>query len=170
MSERIGERHASACRYKNEEPEGSRRSARRTHFQPREALSAQENGHRYDTGAARGRIESEPERRERRGEGGEDQVSTAVETVRCFMWSLRLSFTDRIGHRNRRFCQIALRKTEFTGLARRPPAGGLAAGSLVGRCDGRRATTSCRSNFFSGFTTSGRRKRSWLVLLERCFV
>jgi len=38
MSEEIGERHASACRYKNEVPEGSRRSARRTHFWPREAL------------------------------------------------------------------------------------------------------------------------------------
>jgi len=36
MSERIGERHASACRYKNEIPEGSRRSARRIHFWPRE--------------------------------------------------------------------------------------------------------------------------------------
>jgi len=36
MSERIGERHASACRYKNEVPEGSRHSARRTHFWPRE--------------------------------------------------------------------------------------------------------------------------------------
>ena len=35
MSETIGERHASACRYKNEIPEGSRRSARRTHFRPR---------------------------------------------------------------------------------------------------------------------------------------
>ena len=32
MIERIGERHASACRYKNEVPEGSRHSARRTHF------------------------------------------------------------------------------------------------------------------------------------------
>ena len=38
MSETIGERHASACRYKNEVPEGSRRSARRTHFQPRGVL------------------------------------------------------------------------------------------------------------------------------------
>ncbi len=36
MSERIGERHASACRYENEIPEGSRSSARRTHFWPRE--------------------------------------------------------------------------------------------------------------------------------------
>ena len=36
MSVRIGERHASACRYKNEVPEGSRRSARLTHFWPRE--------------------------------------------------------------------------------------------------------------------------------------
>ena len=35
MDETIGERHASACRYKNEVPEGSRRSARRTHFCPR---------------------------------------------------------------------------------------------------------------------------------------
>ena len=35
MSETIGERHASACRYKNEVPEGSRRSARRIHFRPR---------------------------------------------------------------------------------------------------------------------------------------
>ena len=33
--ETIGERHASACRYKNEVPEGLRRSARRTHFWPR---------------------------------------------------------------------------------------------------------------------------------------
>ena len=32
MSERIGERHASACRYKNEVPEGSRRSARQKLF------------------------------------------------------------------------------------------------------------------------------------------
>ncbi len=32
MIERIGERHASACRYNDEAPEGSRRSARRTHF------------------------------------------------------------------------------------------------------------------------------------------
>ena len=31
-----GVRHASACRYKNEVPDGSRRSARRTHFPPRE--------------------------------------------------------------------------------------------------------------------------------------
>ena len=30
-----GERHASACRYNNEVPEGSRRSARRTHFRLR---------------------------------------------------------------------------------------------------------------------------------------
>ncbi len=36
MSVRIGERHASACRYKNEVPEGSRRSARLTHFWPRD--------------------------------------------------------------------------------------------------------------------------------------
>jgi len=36
MGERIGERHASACRYQNEVLEGSRRSARRTHFWPRE--------------------------------------------------------------------------------------------------------------------------------------
>ena len=36
MSDTIGERHASACRYKNEVPEGSRRSARPTHFCPRE--------------------------------------------------------------------------------------------------------------------------------------
>ena len=36
MIERIGERHASACRYKNEVPEGSRRSARRKHFWPGE--------------------------------------------------------------------------------------------------------------------------------------
>ena len=34
-SETIGERHASACRYKNEVPEGSRRSVRRTYFRPR---------------------------------------------------------------------------------------------------------------------------------------
>ncbi len=39
MSETIGERHASACRYKNEVPEGSRRSARRTHFWPPEVES-----------------------------------------------------------------------------------------------------------------------------------
>ena len=32
MSERTGERHASACRYESEIPEGSRRSARRIHF------------------------------------------------------------------------------------------------------------------------------------------
>ena len=36
MSDTIGERHASACRYKNEIPEGSRRSARQTRFRPRE--------------------------------------------------------------------------------------------------------------------------------------
>ena len=36
MIERIGERHASACRYKKDVPEGSRRSARQTHFWPRE--------------------------------------------------------------------------------------------------------------------------------------
>ena len=36
VNERIGERHASACRYKNEVPDGSRRSVRRTHFWPRE--------------------------------------------------------------------------------------------------------------------------------------
>ena len=35
MNVRNGERHASACRYKNEVPEGSRHSARRTHFWPR---------------------------------------------------------------------------------------------------------------------------------------
>jgi len=35
-SDRIGERHASACRYKNEVPEGLRRSAHRSHFWPRE--------------------------------------------------------------------------------------------------------------------------------------
>ena len=35
MSERIGERHTSACRYKNEVSEGSRRPARRTRFWPR---------------------------------------------------------------------------------------------------------------------------------------
>lgn len=34
MSARIGERHASACRYKGDVPEGLRRSARRTHFRP----------------------------------------------------------------------------------------------------------------------------------------
>ena len=34
MLERIGERHASACRYKNTVPEGSRHSARRTYFWP----------------------------------------------------------------------------------------------------------------------------------------
>ena len=33
--ETIGERHASACRYKNEVPKGLRHSARRTHFRPR---------------------------------------------------------------------------------------------------------------------------------------
>ena len=32
MCETIGERHASACRYKNAVPLGSRRSARRTQF------------------------------------------------------------------------------------------------------------------------------------------
>jgi|GEM_PF-2502526 len=37
MIEKVGERHASACRYKDEVPEGSRRSARRTHFWPRDA-------------------------------------------------------------------------------------------------------------------------------------
>ena len=36
MSETIGERHASACRYKNEVSESSRRSARQTHFWSRE--------------------------------------------------------------------------------------------------------------------------------------
>ncbi len=36
MIERIGERHASACRYKNDVPEGSRHSARLTHFLTRE--------------------------------------------------------------------------------------------------------------------------------------
>ena len=35
ISETIGERHASACRYKNEVLKGSRRPARRTHFRPR---------------------------------------------------------------------------------------------------------------------------------------
>ena len=35
MNETIGERHASACRYKNKVPEGSRRSARSAHFLPR---------------------------------------------------------------------------------------------------------------------------------------
>ena len=39
MSETISERHASACRYKNEIPAGSRRSARRTHFRPRGVYS-----------------------------------------------------------------------------------------------------------------------------------
>ena len=36
MCARIGERHASACRYKGNVPEGSRRSARRIHFGPHE--------------------------------------------------------------------------------------------------------------------------------------
>jgi len=36
MSEGIRARHSSACRYKNEIPEGLRRSARRTHFWPRD--------------------------------------------------------------------------------------------------------------------------------------
>ncbi len=36
MARLIGERHASACRYENNVPEGSRHSARRTHFWPRE--------------------------------------------------------------------------------------------------------------------------------------
>ena len=35
----IGERHASARRYKNEAPEGLRRSARRIHFRPREVIA-----------------------------------------------------------------------------------------------------------------------------------
>ena len=35
-SDRIGERHASACRYKNDVPEGLRRSAHRSRFRPRE--------------------------------------------------------------------------------------------------------------------------------------
>jgi len=35
MIEIIGERHASACRYKNDVPEGSRHSAHRTQFWPR---------------------------------------------------------------------------------------------------------------------------------------
>ena len=35
MRETIGERHASACRYNNEVPEGLRRSARRNHLWPR---------------------------------------------------------------------------------------------------------------------------------------
>ena len=39
MNERIGERHASTCWYKNEVPEGLRRSARRTQFWPREVES-----------------------------------------------------------------------------------------------------------------------------------
>ena len=39
MSERIGERHASACRYEDEVPEGSRHSARWTHFCRREVYS-----------------------------------------------------------------------------------------------------------------------------------
>ncbi len=39
MSERIGERHASACRYEDEVPEGSRHSARRTHFWTRDVYS-----------------------------------------------------------------------------------------------------------------------------------
>gem|GEM_PF-5377671 len=36
VSDKIGERHALACRYKKEVPEGCRRSARRTQFRPRE--------------------------------------------------------------------------------------------------------------------------------------
>ena len=35
-NQELGERHASACRYKNEIPEGSRRYARRTHFLSRD--------------------------------------------------------------------------------------------------------------------------------------
>jgi len=40
MSERTGKRHASACRHKNQVPEGSRRSARRTHFWPCEVYGS----------------------------------------------------------------------------------------------------------------------------------
>jgi len=39
MSGKIGERHASACRYKYDVPEGSRRSARRIHFWPCEVYN-----------------------------------------------------------------------------------------------------------------------------------
>lgn len=59
-------------------------------------LTAQENGHRYDTGAARGRINLNKtgERGEERG--GEDEMTAAGETAFYVTWSprWRLSFTN----------------------------------------------------------------------------
>ena len=47
MRETIRERHASACRYKNAIPGGSRRYARRTHFRPREVYQEQQPNFLY---------------------------------------------------------------------------------------------------------------------------
>jgi hypothetical protein len=85
MSERIGERHASACRYMNAELGGLTPTARQV-TSVITALTAQENGHRYDTGAARGRINlnKKGERGEERG--GEDQMNAAGETPLLFQF------------------------------------------------------------------------------------
>ena len=85
MSERIGERHASACRYRNTDLGGLTPTARQV-TSVVTALTAQENGHRYDTGAARGRINlnQKGERGEERG--GEDQMSGAGATPLCFQF------------------------------------------------------------------------------------